>query len=97
MAGGLTPVATSSQSDRVNLLQSLTTPSGSHAFIVQTTMATVGTAVETYGFTAVPVGAYSVQALRFTANADGTTTQSASTVQTATVASGATVTVNLGL
>ena len=97
VAGGLTPVATSNQSDRVDLLQSLTTPSGSHTFIVQTTMATVGTAAETYGFTAVPAGAYSVQALRFTANADGTTTQSASTVQTATVASGATVTVNLGL
>ncbi|WP_291270321.1 DUF4382 domain-containing protein [Geothrix sp.] len=96
VGGGLTPVATSSQSDRVNLLQSLTTPSGSHTFIVQTTMATVGTTTETYGFTTIPVGAYSVQALRFTANPDGTTTQSTSAVQTATVTSSATATVNLG-
>jgi hypothetical protein len=97
VGGGLTPVATSSQSDQVNLLQSLTTSSGSHAFIVQTNMATVGTSTETYTFPTVPIGTYSVQAVRTTLNLDGTTTTTTSTVQPATVTLGVTATVNLGL
>lgn len=97
VAGGLTPVATSSQSDQVNLLQSLTTSSGSRAFIVQTNMATVGTSTETYTFPTVPIGTYSVQAVRTTLNLDGTTTTTTSTVQPATVTLGVTATVNLGL
>jgi hypothetical protein len=98
VSGGLTPVAISSQSDAVNLLQTLTTPtSGSHAFIVDSTMATVGTSTETYGFATVPAGAYSVQAVRTTLNGDGTTTVTTSTVQAAAVTTGVTVTVDLGL
>ena len=97
VGGGLTPVATSSQSDLVNLLQSLTTSSGSHTFIVQTKMATVGTSTETYAFTTVPIGTYSVQAVRTTLNLDGTTTTTTSTVQPATVTASTTTTVNLGL
>ncbi|GLH68340.1 DUF4382 domain-containing protein [Geothrix edaphica] len=97
VGGGLTPVATSSQSDQVNLLQSLTTSSGSHTFIVQTNMATVGTSTETYTFPTVPIGTYSVQAVRTTLNLDGTTTTTTSTVQPATVTLGVTATVNLGL
>ncbi|WP_243323933.1 DUF4382 domain-containing protein [Geothrix sp. SG200] len=97
VSGGLTPVATSSQSDVVNLLQTLSTGSGSFAFIVDSGMATVGTSTETYGFATVPVGAYSVQAVRTTLNADGTTTVTTSTVQPATVKAGLTLTVNLGL
>ncbi|HJV39118.1 MAG TPA: DUF4382 domain-containing protein [Geothrix sp.] len=97
VSGGLTPVATSSQSDAVNLLQTLVTGSGSFAFIVDSGMATVGTSTETYGFATVPAGAYSVQAVRTTLNADGTTTVTTSTVQPATVTAGLTLTVNLGL
>ncbi len=97
VSGGLTPVATSSQSDRVNLFQSLTTSSGSHLFLVRTTMATVGTSTETYSFTTVPAGSYSLQAVRSTLNGDGSTTTTTSTVQTGTVAGGATATVNLTL
>ena len=97
VGGGLTPVATSSQSDWVNLLQALTTSSGSHTFIVQSMMATVGTSTETYAFLTVPIGAYSVQAVRSTLNTDGTTTTSTSTVQPATVTASTTTTVNLGL
>jgi len=97
VSGGLTPVATSNQSDRVNLLQSLTTSSGSHLFIVRTTMATVGTSTETYSFTTVPAGSYSLQAVRDTLNGDGSTTTTTSTVQTGTVTGGATATVNLTL
>jgi hypothetical protein len=98
VTGALTPLATSNQSDLVDLLQSLTTPtSGSRAFIVQTTMALVGTSAETYEFTVVPVGSYSLQAMRTVLNADGTTTTTSSPAQSATVSSGATTTVNLGL
>lgn len=97
VSGGLTPVATGSQSDAVNLLQTLATGSGSFAFIVDSGMATVGTSTETYGFATVPAGAYSVQAVRSTFNADGSITVTTSTVQPATVTAGLTVTVNLGL
>jgi hypothetical protein len=93
LSGGITPLATSTQSDRVNLLQSLGS-GGSHTFIVRTAMATVG-ATETYGFTAVPVGSYSLQGHRSTLNPDGTTSATASAVQPGTVTSGTTVTVNL--
>ncbi|WP_243303241.1 DUF4382 domain-containing protein [Geothrix oryzisoli] len=96
VSGGLTPLATSSQSDQVNLLQSLVTSSGTFSFIVRTTMAVVGT-TETYGFTTVPVGTYGVQAVRSTLNLDGTTTTTTSTVQPATVTASTTATVNLGL
>ena len=97
VAGGLTPVATTTQSDQVNLLQTLATPtSGSFAFIVQTTMAIVGTSTETYGFLSVPAGNnYSLQAVRTTLNPDGSTSISASSAQPATVTSAATTTVNL--
>jgi len=98
VSGGLTPVATSSQSDWVDLLQSLATPaSGSHTFIVQSAMTTVGTSTETYAFATVPIGAYSVQAVRTTLNLDGTSTTTTSTAQAATVTTGATLSVNLGL
>ena len=65
--------------------------------VAMTTMATVGTSTETYGFTSVPAGAYSVQAVRTTLNLDGTTTVTTSTVQPATVTAGVTLSVNLGL
>ena len=98
VGGGLTPMATATQSDAVNLLQTLATPaSGSFTFIVGTTMATLGTSSETYAFANLPAGAYSLQAVRTTLNTDGTTTQSVSTAQSATLTAGVTATVNLGL
>ncbi|HEX9081508.1 MAG TPA: DUF4382 domain-containing protein [Holophagaceae bacterium] len=97
ISGSITPVATSSQSDAVNLLQSLATPaSGSFTFIVGTTMATVGASTETYGFANLPIGTYSVQGVRTTLNADGTTSTSSSLVQPAGVTASVTATVNLG-
>lgn len=98
VSGDITPVATSNQSDAVNLLQTLATPtSGSYAFIVDTTMATVGTSSEIYSFANVPAGPYGVQAVRSTLNADGTTTRATSAIHPATVTAGASVTVDLGL
>ena len=98
VSGGVTPVASSAQSDAVNLLQSLVTPaSGAFTFIVDSSLVTVGTSTETYAFSSVPAGTYSVQALRSTLNPDGTTTVTTSTVQPAVVTAGATVTVDLGL
>ncbi|BDU71867.1 DUF4382 domain-containing protein [Mesoterricola silvestris] len=97
LSGGITPLATADQSDLVNLLASLASPtSGTHTFIVRTNMAALGTATETFGFTGLPAGAYSLQALRATQNPDGTTTASASAVVPAAVVAGATATVNLG-
>lgn len=97
LSGGITPVASATQSDRVQLLQSLPTASGSHDFIVRTAMATVGTTTETYAFSGVPTGTYGIQGLRSTLNADGTTTSSASAALPATVTGNVTATVNLGL
>ncbi|WP_285571933.1 DUF4382 domain-containing protein [Geothrix limicola] len=97
VSGNLTPLATSSQSDQVRLFQSLSTSSGNHTFILRSGMATAGTSTETYGFTSLPAGSYSLQALRATLNLDGTTTITSSTVQPATVTAGATATVNLTL
>lgn len=97
ISGGLTPLALTTQDDKVELHQSLATSSGSHSFILRTTMATVGASTETYGFTTLPAGSYSVQAFRTTLNPDGTTTLTSSPTQPATVISGATATVNLAL
>ena len=98
IAGALTPVATTSQSDAVNLFQTLATPaSGSFAFIVGSTMASVGTSTETYGFANLPAASYSAQAVRTTVATDGTTSAATSALQPAVVTSGVTVTVNLGL
>ncbi|HEY3401028.1 MAG TPA: DUF4382 domain-containing protein [Geothrix sp.] len=97
VSGTVTPVALTNQHDTVNLLQSLATSSGSHSFIVQTMLTVVGASTETYGFTTVPIGAYNVQAVRTTANLDGTTTLTTSAATAATVTSGVTTTVNLGL
>jgi len=97
VGGSLLPVAGDTQSDQVDLLQSLSTPSsGDHTFIVRTAMATVTLATESYGFTAVPAGTFSVQAIRTTLNADGTTSRVASSLQPALVTAGATTTANLG-
>lgn len=97
VGGNLTPMATASQSDQVHLRQTLTTSAGDRVFIVQSTMATVGAAAETYAFSTVPVGTYTVQALRSTLNADGTVTVSQSAAQPAAVTLGVTAAVNLGL
>ncbi len=92
VSGGITPVAatTPTQSDSVNLMQSL----NSQSFIVDSTMATVGLTSETYMFGNVPVGAYSLQGTRSTLNADGTTTLTVSLATTATVTPGVITTVN---
>lgn len=98
ISGNLTPMATSSQSDRVDLLAALATPtSGTHTFIVDTAMATVGSTSETYAFSNLPMGAYSLRATRATLNADGTVTSSMSAVQPATITASLAVTVNLAL
>ncbi|HEX9010674.1 MAG TPA: hypothetical protein VF804_09910, partial [Holophagaceae bacterium] len=98
VSGGVTPAATSAQSDAVNLLQALATPtSGTFTFIVGSGLVTVGTSTETYAFSNVPAGTYSVQAVRSTLNADGTTTVTTSAVLPAAVTAGLTTTVNLGL
>jgi hypothetical protein len=75
VGGTLSPIATTSQSDTVYLLESLPTGlSGTANLMVASANAAVGTATETYAFLTVPAGSYQVQALRNTLNTDGTTT-----------------------
>jgi len=95
VAGGITPLPGSTQSDQVQLLQSLTTAAGSHAFILRTTMATQGATAETYGFDQVPPGAYTLRGLRTTLNTDGSSTVAVSPAVASTTVAGAVGTVNL--
>ena len=95
VAGGITPLPGSTQSDQVQLLQSLTTAAGSHAFILRTTMATQGATAETYGFDLVPPGAYTLRGLRTTPNTDGSSTVAVSPAVASTTVAGAVGTVNL--
>ena len=96
VTGTYTSVAASNQSDMVDLIQSL--PQGSTAatgsFVVQTQMAAVAGATESYAFSAEPTGDYTVRSTRTTLNADGSTTVSASVTGSGTVTSGGTLTVN---
>jgi hypothetical protein len=97
VGGTLSPIAATTQSDTVYLLQPLPTGlSGTANLMVASANTAVGTASETYAFLTVPVGSYQVQALRSTLNTDGTTTLTRS-VHSATfaVTSGATTTQNL--
>ncbi|HJW72420.1 MAG TPA: DUF4382 domain-containing protein [Geothrix sp.] len=98
VSGSVTPVATADQTDTVNLMATLATPtSGSHDFIVDSVVATVGASSESYGFTNLSVGAYSTQAVRATLHTDGSITATTSTIQPAVVTAGVTVTVDLSL
>lgn len=96
VTGTLTPVATDAQSDLVQLRQSLT-PAGGTAgtFIVDSAMAQVGTATETYSLGNLPAGGYTLRGLRRTLNPDGSVTFTKTPASPATVAGGATATVNL--
>lgn len=90
LGGAITPLANGSQSDQVNLLQGLTTPtSGAHTFIVATTMAAVTTTSETFNFATLPATTYALRGMRTTLNPDGTMTSSLSAVVPVTVTAGA--------
>ncbi len=94
ISGGVTPVASADQHDTVNLLQALTVPAGpAFTFIVDTTLATVGTGTETYAFTNLPVGTYGIQGSRNTLNPDGSLTLTTTVPVPAIVTAGATLTV----
>ncbi len=72
--GTVTPLATASQSDSVNLLATFaTTPGGaSHTFILARDMAVVDT-TETFTFGSLPAGTYSLVGNRITTATDGST------------------------
>lgn len=96
VTGTLTPVATDAQSDVVQLRQTLT-PAGGTAgtFIVDSAMAQVGVATETYSLGNLPAGGYTLRGLRRTLNPDGSVTFMKTPASPATVAGGATTSVNL--
>lgn len=74
LTGTITPVATETNGDTVNLLQTLTAGSATGSFIVRTTTGVTADTTERYSFTSVPVGDYAVSAVRTTTESDGTTT-----------------------
>lgn len=97
VSGAITPAANATQSDQVDLRQTLAVPGGSAStFIVDSTVAVVASGSESYSLASVPAGAYTVQSFRTTLAADGSATVSSSTPQAATVVASATVTVNVG-
>lgn len=96
VTGTYASVASSDQSDTVDLLQTL--PEGSTAttaaFAVQTQMAVVSGLTESYTFSSEPTGDYTVRSTRTTLNADGSTTVAASVTGSGTATSGGTLSVN---
>ncbi len=96
VSGSYGTAATSSQSDTVDLIQTLTEGSSATTapFALRSKLATVTSTGETYSFTLVPVGAYTARSTRTTLNPDGSTTVAAPVTGSATVTSGATATVN---
>ncbi len=87
----MTPLATASQSDGVNLLATFaSTPSGtSHTFVVDRDMAVLGTTTETFTFGSLPAGSYSLVGNRTTLAADGSTTLAFAPPVAVTVTAGA--------
>ncbi|WP_306601231.1 DUF4382 domain-containing protein [Geothrix sp. 21YS21S-2] len=89
--GTVTPLATASQSDGIDLLATLaSTPGGAtHTFILDRDMAVVG-ATETFTFGSLPAGTYSLVGNRTTTAGDGSTTVAVAVPVAATVTAGAT-------
>ncbi|HEU4951859.1 MAG TPA: DUF4382 domain-containing protein [Holophagaceae bacterium] len=88
--------AGSDQSDTVDLIQTL--PEGSTAamgsFVIHSQIATVTPTGESYTFTQVPTGDYTVRSTRSTLNADGSVTVATPVTGTGTVTASGTLTVN---
>jgi hypothetical protein len=78
------------------LMQNMTAGSGSQAFIVRFTTATLTDTTETYTFTNVPVGDYTVKGVRATTGTDGAVVnQNSLTTPAVTETASATVTADL--
>ena len=96
VTGTYATAAAADQSDTVDLLESLqegsTVTMGT--FAIHSQIAAVSTTGESYTFTQVPTGDYSVRSTRTTFNADGSTTVSAPLVGSGTVTASGTLTVN---
>jgi hypothetical protein len=97
VAGVITPVATTTEHDVVDLLEDLAPGgTGSATFIVRSGVASVAT-TETYGFSTVPTGGYQARATRYTTNTDGSVTTTASAPMALTVNASAATTLNFSL
>lgn len=96
VGGTVTPVASTSDTDLVRLLQTLALPGGGvQAFIVRSGLAMVSTTGETYSFANVPVGSFGVQAERATLRADGSVSTLSTPVTPVTITSATLAAVNL--
>lgn len=94
VAGTITPTAGSADADDVFATQPLDAGGTSHRFVVRSTTGAVAAGVESYAMPSLPVGSYTVQAVRRTLSG-GVETVTAGTAVSAAVTSGATVTANL--
>ncbi|MBP1628801.1 MAG: hypothetical protein H6Q00_3276 [Holophagaceae bacterium] len=96
IAGGITPVVASDQSDIVWLRRLLAVPSAStQLFIVDSAMATVDSSSESYGFTSLPLGDYSLLGVRTTWLSGGDSSTADSGAVDATVTADTTTTADL--
>lgn len=95
ISGGITPAATAAQSDTVFLIQSIPAGGSSWPFITRSLIAGIVDATETYTFTNVPAGSYSVGGHRNNLASDGSTSTATSALSPAVVAAGTMVTANL--
>jgi hypothetical protein len=91
VGGGITPVATTDQSDLVLLEQSLDVGGGSsRSFIVGTDAAAVVNGAERYTFQDLPAGGYALAVTRSTVDSQGNETVATSTPTAVAVAAGGT-------
>lgn len=83
VAGTVTPAATLDQGDHIYLRKLLSPEggSGSHLFIVNTTTGLVAGGIESFGFTEIPAGDYSLKARRVDGDSVTHSTEALSTVE----------------
>jgi hypothetical protein len=89
VAGAISPLPASDQTDEVMLLGSITVAGVPRTFLLRTTAAVSGT-TETYALDLLPAGTYSLLVTRATPDGAGGFTYAAGPTATATVTSGAT-------
>ncbi len=96
VSGAITPAAAEDEADTVYLRESLTVGGAAHDFIVQLVMPIVEAGAETYAFTTVPAGDYTLKAVRATVGDDGTITHADSlSIPAVTVTGSATAAADL--
>ncbi len=90
LAGTITPLPASSQTDEVTLLGTVPVSSVNHEFVLRNTAAVVASSAETWGIDLLPAGPYALFVTRATEDGTGSYGFATGPTASATVASGAT-------